>query len=223
MLDSSAYQSWVIGEEHTLYCPGIPGAGKTILSTIVINDLWRRAKLDPTHIGIAYVYFSYKLKSEQKINQVLRSLLRQLTQLLPSLPNEILELRTNHKDSQTQPTTRELSNLLRSVARLYPHVFIVLDALDECDTESGNRKTFLSSIAELQDSSHVRLFATSRPDEMEGFFDGKPWLEIRASDEDIRVFLEARIESLSGFISLRKNEDLRAEIKRKIAEAASGM
>jgi hypothetical protein len=38
-LDSAEYQAWLKTDKRILFCPGIPGAGKTILTSIVIDDL----------------------------------------------------------------------------------------------------------------------------------------------------------------------------------------
>ena len=37
LLDSAEYQTWLKTSKQTLFCPGIPGAGKTILTSIVID------------------------------------------------------------------------------------------------------------------------------------------------------------------------------------------
>ena len=39
LLDSQKFQSWVDADGGTLWCPGIPGAGKTVTSFIVIDHL----------------------------------------------------------------------------------------------------------------------------------------------------------------------------------------
>ena len=55
LLDSEEYQEWLKTKKQTLFCPGIPGAGKTILTSIVVNDLNERFSGDST-IGIGYIY-----------------------------------------------------------------------------------------------------------------------------------------------------------------------
>lgn len=39
LLDSGEYQDWLSTDKQTLFCPGIPGAGKTILTAIVVENL----------------------------------------------------------------------------------------------------------------------------------------------------------------------------------------
>lgn len=78
LLESAEFNSWTETDKQTLFCPGIPGAGKTILTAIVIDDLTTQFSNDPT-IGIAYVYFNFRRQNEQKAEDLLASLLKQLT------------------------------------------------------------------------------------------------------------------------------------------------
>jgi hypothetical protein len=45
LLDSTDYKQWVAAIQQTLFCPGIPGAGKTILTSVVVDDLHERLSL----------------------------------------------------------------------------------------------------------------------------------------------------------------------------------
>src|ERR1700733_3943383 len=46
LLDSGEYQTWLQSAKKTLFCPGIPGAGKTILAAIAIDNLTARFQKD---------------------------------------------------------------------------------------------------------------------------------------------------------------------------------
>ncbi|RYP68408.1 hypothetical protein DL771_006672 [Monosporascus sp. 5C6A] len=52
LLDSEEYQNWLNASKQTLFYPGIPGAGKTILASIVIDDLCNKFR-ENTTVGIA--------------------------------------------------------------------------------------------------------------------------------------------------------------------------
>src|SRR3569833_2546138 len=52
LLDSAEYQTWRQTAKSTLFCPGIPGAVKTILTSIVVEFLTTRSFEDPT-VGMA--------------------------------------------------------------------------------------------------------------------------------------------------------------------------
>ncbi|KAF4871170.1 hypothetical protein CGCSCA1_v009754 [Colletotrichum siamense] len=64
LLDSSKYQSWVTGKSQTLLCHGMPGAGKTVMVSVVVDDLIRRYQND-SDVGIAYVYCNFKDQERQ--------------------------------------------------------------------------------------------------------------------------------------------------------------
>lgn len=216
LLYSAEYRTWLETDKQTLFCPGIPGAGKTILTSIVVDDLCNRFH-DDTTVGIAYVYCDFRRKKEQKINDLLLSLLKQLAQSRP-LPESVRALYDRHSERQERPSLNEISKTLHSSAVLYSKVFIIVDALDELS--GGCIATFLREIFNLQINCRVHLFATSRsiPDIMERF-KGSMTLEIRAHDEDVRNYLESQIyQSESSFLQKYHNE-----IRDEITDVVDGM
>lgn len=148
LLDSAEYQTWLGSGKQTLFCPGIPGAGKTILTSIVVDDLITRFQNDPT-IGIILVYCNFRQKDQQKMDDLLASLLKQLAQGQSSLPGCVKDLYDRHKQKQTRPSSDEISRALHLVSNMYSKVFIVVDALDECQTSDGCRARFLLEIFSL--------------------------------------------------------------------------
>lgn len=65
LLNSNIYQDWLKADKQTLFCPGIPGAGKTILTSIVVGDICERYRYDPT-VRVAYLYCNFRRQDEQK-------------------------------------------------------------------------------------------------------------------------------------------------------------
>jgi hypothetical protein len=55
LLNSEEFQAWLDTSNRTLFCPGIPGAGKTMITCIVVDYLRTRFHND-ANIGIAYIY-----------------------------------------------------------------------------------------------------------------------------------------------------------------------
>jgi hypothetical protein len=202
-----------------LFCPGIPGAGKTILTSVVVDDLITRFQNNPT-ISIVYIYCNFKLKDKQKINDLLMSLLKQLAQSQSYLPRSVQDLYDRHKERQTRPSLEETSRALHSVATMCSQVFIIVDALDECQPSEYCRSRFLSEIFTLQKNCKVNIFATSRFIlEITEKFKGHTLLEICARDEDIQKYLEGRIlQSDRKFL-----KTFHKEIKTKITKAVDGM
>jgi hypothetical protein len=57
LLNSDEFQEWLTTNKQTLFCPGIPGAGKTMITSIVIDDLYTKFQNDAS-VGMAYLYRS---------------------------------------------------------------------------------------------------------------------------------------------------------------------
>jgi hypothetical protein len=221
LLDSVEFQTWLRTGKQILFCPGIPGAGKTILTSIVVDDLYKRFRNDKT-IGIAYIYCNFRWQGEQKVEDLLASLLKELTQYQPSLLDIMKDLYDRHKDKRTRPSFDELSRALQSVASMYSRAFIVVDALDECQVSGGCRSRLLSEVFNLQTKAGANVFATSRfIPEITEKFKGSTILKIRARDEDVRSYLDGHMETLPSFA--REDPNLQGEIKTKIVGAVEGM
>jgi hypothetical protein len=211
LLDSAEFQTWLNIDKQTLFCPGIPGAGKTILTAIVIDDLTAQFSDDLT-IGIAYIYCNFRWQNEQKINELLASLLKQLPERQPSLLDSVKDLYSRHKTKRTRLSLDEILRALQSVAAMYSRVFIIIDALDECQASDGRRTRFLAEVFRLQTKCKGNIFATSRfIPEIVTKFDGSELLEIRASKEDIKRYLEGHMRELLSFI--KQNPQLQGRLR----------
>src|SRR5205085_1151644 len=118
-------------KNQTLFCPGMPGAGKTILTSIVVEHLWTEFQNDAS-IGIAYLYCNFRQQDKQKPTDLLLSLLKQLVQEQPFMPESVRRLHEHHNRQRTWPSLDEISKVLHSVIADYSRTFLIIDALDEC-------------------------------------------------------------------------------------------
>ncbi|CRG88699.1 Ankyrin repeat domain-containing protein 50 [Talaromyces islandicus] len=75
LLEATHYQTWLNTEQGILFCPGIPGAGKTIITSIIIEDLTRHFGYDE-EVGIAYVYCDFQQQDHQTTQDLLAALLK---------------------------------------------------------------------------------------------------------------------------------------------------
>jgi len=221
LLDSVEFRTWLDLGGQTFFCPGIPGAGKTILTSIVIENLHTRFQDDPS-VGIAYLYCNFRRQDEQKSDDLLAGLLKQLAQRQSFLPGSVKSLHDSHKKKRTRPSLDEVSTTLGSVATIYSRVFVIVDALDECQVSDDCRMRFLSEIFNLQAKCQASLFVTSRfiPEINEKFKESIR-LEIRASQHDVQRYLDGHMSQLPRCV-LRSSE-LQDEIKAEIIKAVDGM
>jgi hypothetical protein len=165
-----------------------------------LNDLHE----NDSDVGIAYFYCNYRRPDEQKPVNLLASLLRQLAQGQSTLPDSLKALHDQHRSTGTRPTLAEISKALNSVAGQLSQLFIVLDALDECEMSGLSRDRVLDVI-DLQSKYNLNILATSRllPDIVERFT-GKPSQEISASSHDVKRYLEENCDRLKVELYYKK-------------------
>lgn len=221
LTDSDKFQAWVSQTKQTLFCQGMPGAGKTILTSHVVDHMEAKFQNEAS-TAIAYLYCNFRRQHEQKPSNLLESILKQLVQKQSTVPESVRSLYSRHKIKRTRPLVEEISKVLHSVVSNYSRCFIIVDALDECQISDGGRKQFLSEIFDLQIQTGINLFTTSRfiPD-IEKHFEGSISLEIRASDEDVGKYVDGHMARLPLFVS--RSPDLQDKIKTEIIMAVDGM
>lgn len=219
-LQSSEYELWRSRKHQTLFCPGIPGAGKTMIMAIVIDDLVSRYH-DHKDVAIAWIYYDFRRRGSQGLEQILGSLLRQLTSRCLAVPECIMVLHEKHEHFKTQPSYTELMEVLDDILASFSHVYIVIDALDECLVE-GDQRTLPGALSKLQGNARVSLIATSRhiPD-IKASFSGQPSLEISAAPEDLAAYLEDKLHQFP--MSIQADTELHREIQSHLISTCQGM
>ncbi|CAI0650564.1 unnamed protein product [Colletotrichum noveboracense] len=215
LLESPEFQTWVQGDRQTLFCPGMPGAGKTMLSSIVIEYLQRRF-IGNSSVGVGFMFCNFRRHDEQTPRSLLSSVLKQLYWAMPSGCSDVEKIYNNGSSS---PSRREIEECLQSVTSQFTRVYILVDALDEFGEDRG---ILLKSILSVQETENVNIFTTSRHiPEIEIYFNEATSIEIRATDEDVMRFLDGRMSRLPS--AARKSRELQGEIKHSIVEAVQGM
>nr|POE71802.1 isoform 2 of ankyrin-3 [Quercus suber] len=189
---SEEFVAWRTTQNSKLWCPGIPGAGKTVMASIMceylIVHLAEAVKSGTT--GIAVVYLKYN-DSTQTLEHILGVILRQLQEELKPVSQCLLDLYKAHATLKTSPSSGELSSVLSTIVQTFQNVYILVDALDECNEEL--RWGILDSLHSVAPQMHLLL--TSRPldsinEELKGFVQ----LPIKANRADLDLFIDQHIE-----------------------------
>jgi len=217
-LDSAEFKRWLDGFDKTLSCPGMPGAGKTVMAAITIDHLDHLYTTVRCHdVGIAYLFCNYKAQADQSALSLISNILKQLVQARPDMTAPTTNLYERHSERNSRPSLKETFEVLQSICSKYTTVYIVVDALDELAKGPGNQ--LIDMLSELQTKFDVRLMVTSRfiHDILQQFQSSNK-LEVRASDEDVRRFVAGQMRRLPKY-----DEQLKHHIEDKIAEAVEGM
>jgi Cdc6-like AAA superfamily ATPase len=219
-LDSPEFKKLLQGSDKTLFCHGIPGAGKTMMAAIAIDFLCRTAECDD--IGIAYLFCSYKAQADQSASSLFAALLKQLVQSRPDIAAPVTRNCEHHIKQRSRPSLDKILRVLQSVCLNYTTVYIVVDALDECTDRDGTQGRLIDKLRELQVKTDVRLLFTSRfIPEITQKFQLNLMLEVRASEEDVKRFVAGQMPRLPNCI--RRDDELKQAVQNKIVEAVDGM
>jgi hypothetical protein len=222
-LHDPLFQKWVTTTDQTwaLSCPGNPGAGKTTMAATVIHHLSTLGK--SKDVAVAYIYCNYQRRSQQTLYALLTTLLRRLVQVQGMVPKCILdkygELHVNR-----QLVLEETKDLIALVCKDIPTVYLVIDALDEC--QDHVRRDLLQTVASVRKQANIRILVTTRfitsiQDMITKELSSPPQLEVRASDSDVRRYFMSQQPDFPDF--LKDDADLCALACDKVVEAAGGM
>ena len=220
-LRSDAFIEWKEGRAASLWLHGIPGAGKTILCSTVVENVI--SFCDGSNHQYAYFYFDFNDSRKQTVDSMLRSIITQLCFRKKGLPGQVTKLHQKYDDGNRQPTKKSLiDTVLSLVATSGRCTYVVLDALDEC----CEWEELLDAIGQILVERDVKLLMTSRKEQE--LVDGlKDVIEITINlngcgvDGDISLHVQKRLESDKR---LRKwPHGIKQEIYTALIQGAQGM
>jgi len=152
------WKSWLKSREshRFLWIHGIPGAGKTILASFLIEQCKLYCQPTQTQSYFVYYYCSYRNNQDKSI-PLLRWLVCQLSRLTGRIPRILYDIyRLKHHPS-AESLTDSLAELLKNIEIVY----LIVDAVDE----SRPRDELLLLLETLVTDPRfckIQLLATSR-------------------------------------------------------------
>jgi hypothetical protein len=181
---------------------------------------------------LAYFYFSFSDFQKQKVNNMLASLIRQISAHRPYIPQSVQSL-GEYKNTGGRPDTDTLVKALIASMQGFSAVYIIIDALDECPKLNDERKKLLTSLRYIlkvaPDSLH--LLCTSRKevdiDKAIRPLLLEPWgVEVNLSigcealDDDIGQYIDSILAD-TEYDTWPKN--IKEESRNALMEKADGM
>ena len=222
LLDSDTYCAWKNEPNSFLWLNGIPGCGKTILSSTVVADLEQANDL-----SLLYFYFDFSNVDKQLFEKAVRSLINQLYYMKDDCQTEVNSFYDSCSKGQQQPSNEQLLVLLQNLIRKAGEVWMVLDALDELEEQSLT-KGLLPWIKDLRDcASNTHILVTSRPEADIKCAIGE-WacdeeiitLQNDLVNQDIQKYVEAMVMKIPRWQS---QPNIQEDIKDALAKKADGM
>ena len=222
VLNKKVFQEWSKnpGTQGPLWIYAKPGAGKTILSSYLIDHY--QSSINPDEPRMLF-YFFCKFTDADK-NQplaVIRSLLYQLYEGESPNRNHLVTQIEDALDKSGQQKATDYSTLWElfyTHALEAPEITIIIDGLDECK----NPKTMIDHLIQLCHRKGTPVIFTSRREaHLVKRFDKFTSFEITQQDinDDITAFIEAKVaKNLHEF-----DPTLREKVVAKLSDAHEGM
>ncbi|KJK73800.1 hypothetical protein H634G_10906 [Metarhizium anisopliae BRIP 53293] len=227
-LQTDAFAEWKKRRNSFLWLHGIPGCGKTILSSTIIEDLERTSPQ-----CLLYFYFDFNDTHKQTLDSMVRSLMSQLYSKGGDPLKELDSLYSSFQDGRRQPPGESLCKTFLRMVEQIKDVWIILDALDECLTRGGpSTEGLLLWIRDLLTSEqrNVHLLVTSRPEQdinsvVSEFADQKHIVPIQSDliANDIHSYVHTRVRQREGLKRWRSQPAIQDEIESRLMEQADGM
>ena len=202
LLDRPEFDAWMNSDPNDavsrmLWLTGIPGAGKTVLSSFVINRCFEVSGKKPS---ASVLYFFFKMTDSDKNSTlaVTRSLIYQLYSLFPtSLCADIVSLR-DESGKEKALSDQRLWDLFVKHATDMENLTIVLDGLDEC----GDVDLLLQRMISFLERCNARILVVSRREEnITLALERYPCVDIGHGDveADIHSYVTAEIGKIPRF------------------------
>jgi ankyrin repeat domain-containing protein 50 len=205
----------------------IAGAGKTYLTSRVIDEIRDALQKDPNHEGLAFFYCNRNEPERQEPLSVLRSFVRQLSTIAggdDSIHKRLRELHIQTRIKASGLTIDVCRDLLLEFINLYPKTTLILDALDECDKRRRGVLAEAFDYFLVHAQRPVKIFISSRPDgDLRERYKSRANIEIQATDnhDDIATFVDGEIIKHRRWKKI--SPGLRKEIVETLLERSQGM
>jgi hypothetical protein len=229
LLKDSQFLKWKTQLNSFLWLHGIPGCGKTILSSIVIQYLNSLISYQP----LLYFYFNFTDTTKQTLDSLLRSFIYQVYCKQVRSHALLNSLLSSCDDGRRQPTCESLYNLFLRMVEQIGEVWIVLDALDECSTRRGSPNEgvllWIRALLSLE-QTNIHLLLTSRleQDILSGLgdlahSDNTLPLQNTFIMDDIHAYIRSRVREDVGLKRWQSHPDVQDKIEITLVEKADGM
>lgn len=224
LLDSPGFQSWLkseVAQHSVLWCPGNPGVGKTVITSIAVNHITENA--GGRRSAIVYIYCDYVNTMTFSVPNLLGSIVRQLvTQTTHARMIAELKRFVNQTAKNRNMTEEEFSFWIETLSRNFDVVYTCVDALDECPEIC--REALLRRLQQYS-LGNMRVFLTSRFNvDATVIISHAIRAPIAATSDDVTAYVESKIyesSRLTRFIA--RDPKLKRHIIHSIVSQADGM
>ena len=222
ILEDKRFKEWFIADGGVLCCEGIPGSGKTILTSVVTDHI-QRLFSGAEDVRVACIYCRHNEIDSQRPTEMIASLWRQVIDLKRPLSRHVRELCTMNQNQGTRPTLDSVFALLQAEVKHRSKVYIIVDALDEYSAEEGFRHTLIEKLGELRPKPNLMITSRNFEDDLAAQYNSHG-IKIGAKEQDLNKYITGRIQREERLRRhMRRDTGLTALISRTIIDRAKDM
>ena len=224
LLEDPDFQNWLNPEDSqhsVLWCPGNPGVGKTVMTSIAINHVTENT--GGRRGAIVYVYCDYANALTFSVRKLLGSMLRQLAEQTPQEGNFAkLKIFLEGIAKSREMTEEDIISWTQDFSRNFAVVYMFVDALDECPEIERDR--LLTRLGQYS-VGNMQIFLTSRFNvNVKERIHHAIRADFAARDHDMAAYVKSKIlESRRLVRFTARDPDLESHIIRTIISQADGM
>ncbi|TFY61174.1 hypothetical protein EVG20_g7156 [Dentipellis fragilis] len=224
IFEDQRFVDWLGKSHSSMWLYGMPGGGKSVLCSTIIKMLQDHIKSKASS-AVAFFYFDFKDSSKQNFSGLLRSLLGQLFSQSHEASTVFVKLYADHDNGLRQPSQHDLQIALGDILKHFDAVYIVLDALDECDKDDRDRH-LLPFVTLLKAQHSVHFLATSRNEaDIKECMETKTTYVVNLGDNlihnDIEAHLSAVLQKQRPF--MKYSDHIKQKIQDILLKRANGM
>ena len=225
LTESDEFKLWLDTPNSKLWLWGIPGAGKTVLASSVIQEALIAS--GPS-VAVAFFYCDFKDAATQDPLNILGSLARQIARQNEDAFKKLQRLYNKHfPDNQMtiEYEPEELRELVIDMTSTFDSTLFLVDALDEC----GNNTTFVVELlASLNNDGNMNdvktLFLSRDEQDIRDRLNDYRQISIAATSSDLKLYVAVEIENRTRKKLLRlKDPSLKEHVMERLVSGAEGM
>ncbi|KAL8933454.1 MAG: hypothetical protein Q9216_006354 [Gyalolechia sp. 2 TL-2023] len=224
-LESQEFQDWLQTENAKLWLYGIPGAGKTVLASTVIEEILR---ISNTNHAVAFFYCDYKDPATQNPLFILGSLIQQIAKQ-DEQSFEKVQAFCDRKNPECKADydydCQALRDLILDIVSCFDCATVVVDGVDECGTHTAEVIELLTSLNAQIDSTNIKTLFLSRDEiDIRECLGDYSQVAIAANKSDLRLYVGAEIDIRIRSHKLRiRDPSLKGYIMDTLVDGAEGM
>src|SRR5205814_6428497 len=126
------WANWLAAKQRCLWIHGIPGAGKTILASWLVEQIKQHCDQLPKGRCTYAYYYCYFGHNQDEATPLLRWIIGQLCRQAEAVPYQVYKLYKHGGE----PILVELLESLEAVLQNFDNAYVIIDAVDESSARS---------------------------------------------------------------------------------------